>query len=371
MNKSIFSSIISYTPTPYVDPRENFLTELFAWILNNVPGYAHEYISLINRLIGDQAIVSENNTIRAVTQISVLAGYIDMVIYTDAGVNYICEHKVDSELSENQIRKYVDCQGELNNDGKYYTVLLTRAKWQHTQEADASLTWSDVDSLTERIMERYREDSSDRFVLEQFSMFLKERKYGRTELMDAEYIRSSYIKEKENVAGVDDGLKAVFKEIASYDWNEIIPGLADFKIDDSFDPDYCVKPYGPEWGRVGISFFNNWEPGIFAGVIYDYKDHKLEPSDPSKGPDFVILLDITKKYNEQFNSYEWTKEMKSRLAKNHEPFDLFISNPKNKWRLAVLQRPFYDVIKDARTSEEQLDLIVANIRVGVELFLGR
>lgn len=370
MDQSIFSSIVSYTPTPYVDPKENFLTELFAWIINNVNGFAKEYVSYIDTRIGVSSGITDKNQIWAATQITVLSGYIDMVLYTDSGINYICEHKVDSELSENQIQKYVDCQDELEQDGKYYTVLLTKAKWQHSQKADASITWSDVDGLVENIIDRYQNGSSDRFVLEQFSRFLKEKKLGKVEPMDANYFKTSYIKEKENVARIDDRLKEIFKEIANYDWNEIIPGIADFRIDDNYNPNFGVKQFGPEWGRIGISFFNNWEPGIFAGILYDYKDHKLEQVDPSKGPDFVVLLDITRKYNDTFNSFEWTKEMKARLSDSHEPFDVFVSNPKNKWRLAVLQKPFYDVIKDATTAEEQIDKIVETIKAGVELFIG-
>ncbi len=369
MKESIFSSIVSYTPTAYIDPQENFLTELFAWILNNVQGFALEYISLLNNRIENIPIVEENATIRAKTQTTVTNGYIDMVIYTDSGINYICEHKVDSELSENQINKYLECRDELEEQGVYYSVLLTRAKWQHTQKADVSITWSDVDMLVDSIIGNYSEDPVNSFVLEQFSLFLREKGLGKVEPMNAEYFKSNYLQERKNVAKNEEVLKNVFREIAQYDWKTIVPGLDTFTIDEKYNPSYAPKFKSPEYGRVGINFFLNWEPGIFAGILFDGYDHKLELCDESKGPDFVVIMDVTMKYNEALNSEEWTKAMKQRLINNHSPFDKFVDNPKNKWRLAVLQRPFYDVIKDARTLDEQKELITESIKQGIELFI--
>ena len=65
MNRSIFSSVISYTPTPYMNPQENFLTELFAWIINNVDGFGREYIKLLNDYIDVSLPKCEANDIKA------------------------------------------------------------------------------------------------------------------------------------------------------------------------------------------------------------------------------------------------------------------------------------------------------------------
>ena len=373
MDNSIFYALTSYTPTLYIDPQENFLTELFAWTLNYVPGFAQKYLDLVNKQVYVDGVspINDETSISVVTQETVTSGYIDMVIYTDAGVSYICEHKVDSELSDDQIQKYINCSDELRNDDRYCSVLLTKAKWQFAQNADACLTWSEVDGLIESIINDYYDDPANRFVLEQFSKFLKEKGLGRIKPMNAEYMRDSFIREKANVIQMDNQLKRLFNELADLDWKTIIPGIDSFLIDERYKCEYKTKRTGPEWGRVGINFYKNWKPGLFAGVLYDGTDHKLELCDENMGPDLVIVLDIENKLKKEFDSFDWTINMKTRLRKDHAPFIKFVSAPKSAWRLAVLQRPFYDIIKDADTYDEQKERIVEAIKTGVELMIGK
>lgn len=371
MDNSIFSSITSYTPTPYMDPQENFLTELFAWALNHVPGFAMEYVLLLNQLLDeDPGLINEETIIGVETQVTVTNGYIDMVIYTDTGVNYICEHKIDSEVSDNQIQKYMDNQDELRNDGKYHSVLLAKWKYQEKDDPDAFLLWSDVDALIEQVIDSYIDDQANYFVLEQFSMFLKEKGLGRVKPMDVEYFRTSYIQQRDKVQKADDQLKNVFNELAGRKWDEEIPELKEFQIDDDYPNEYSPKRTGPEWGRVGISFFKHWRPGVFAGVLYDGTDHKLQLSDETKGPDLVVILDVGNDIKKKLDSFEWTINMKTRLRKDHAPFKEFVDAPKSGWRLAVLQTPLYDIIKDASTLAEQEERIAETIKAGIKLYLG-
>ena len=200
-------------------------------------------------------------------------------------------------------------------------------------------------------------------------MFLKEKGLGRVEPMDANYLKNSYLQDKEKITTVDDQLCKMFQELSELNWKDLIPGIDTFRISEKYDPKFEVKYFSPKWGRVGIRFFEHWIPGVFAGVMYDVNDHKLEFSAPDKGPDFVILLDIDYKKNNEFNSFEWTKQMKERLVKDHAPYDKFVSSPKNPWRLAVLQKPFYDIIKDSQTYEEQKECVVRAIQDGVNLII--
>lgn len=370
MDRSIFSSIVSYIPTERINPQENFLTELFAWIINNVSGFGYEFISYAIGYLNQSVNIDEYAIINASTQITVSSGYIDMVVYTDMGINFICEHKIDSELSRNQIQKYIDCKNQLEGEGEYYTLLLTKAKWQHTQPADISFVWADIDALVERIAVNYPDDSKEYFVLKQFSLYLKEQGLGRVEPMDTDYIRNDYLKERDNASKIDGLLVSLFNELATIDWKDIIPGIESFRVAEGYEPQYQVKREGIRWGRVGIRFFSNWKPSVFAGVLLDCSDHRLEFSGDGRGPDFVVLLDIDNSLNKSFNEIEWTKNMKDRLADNHAPFNKFVRDPKNPWRLAVLQRPFYDVVKDASTYEEQKERIIAAIKEGVELFIN-
>lgn len=51
MSESIFSFIKSYTPSIDRDPKEDYLTQIFSWILKNIKSIDKKYIAyLIERL---------------------------------------------------------------------------------------------------------------------------------------------------------------------------------------------------------------------------------------------------------------------------------------------------------------------------------
>ena len=83
--ESIFTALSSYSPQPSMNPRENFLTELLAWIINNVDAFGAKYVSFLMDACHTSASDTNNNEteIEAVTQQHVSTGYIDMVIYDD------------------------------------------------------------------------------------------------------------------------------------------------------------------------------------------------------------------------------------------------------------------------------------------------
>ena len=73
------------------------------------------------------------------TQYSVENGFIDLVIIASNNIGFICEHKINSKLSEKQISKYFNCKDEIDAN-IIKTVLVTKSDEQHTQEADISIT---------------------------------------------------------------------------------------------------------------------------------------------------------------------------------------------------------------------------------------
>ena len=60
--------------------------------------------------------LDEENILSIDTQTSVSSGRIDMVISIQDKIGFICEHKVWSNLSINQINKYKECSDELGNE---------------------------------------------------------------------------------------------------------------------------------------------------------------------------------------------------------------------------------------------------------------
>ena len=47
MKQSLFSFLTSYVPTEKRESREDYLTQMFAWILINVEGYVNEYAKFL------------------------------------------------------------------------------------------------------------------------------------------------------------------------------------------------------------------------------------------------------------------------------------------------------------------------------------
>ncbi len=68
-------------------------------------------------------MVSTQESIKVGTNI----GRIDLLINVGAEEGFICEHKVFSELSDNQIEKYIENAGQLGNR-TYHSVLVTLTK---------------------------------------------------------------------------------------------------------------------------------------------------------------------------------------------------------------------------------------------------
>ncbi|MBQ4514397.1 MAG: PD-(D/E)XK nuclease family protein [Anaerolineaceae bacterium] len=315
--------------------------------------------------------------IEAVTQQHVSTGYIDMVIY-DKGkkIAFICEHKIDSILSENQIKKYVDSSQELEPDYHFYSVLLTKMRGQHTEPADVRTVWSKITQLAKDTLddESLMLTESDQFVLEQFVDFMNMEGLGVPDPINCSNLLTYY-----STLEVSKGIEKIFRGLANpvMQWHQIIPGIEVFPAPrDDFRPCFENK-----WGRMGISFFNNWRPGLFAGVILDGTDHKLEPVDRSKGPDLVVLLDAnlsnTEEYYQIYNS-EWFQEIMRRLKSlsNREGFIetsshkwKLVDAPKNRWRIVILQTPLLDVIKYCSSLDDQREKIMDCLSDGINLFL--
>ncbi len=364
LNESIFSAISSYIPHPGINPMENYLTELLAWMINNTDSFGCDYVRYLLEKGGlSEDCLKDLNSVEAETQVHISSGFIDMLIKTNISISFICEHKVDSELSDNQIKKYMDNSGELES-GKHYSVLLTKSKNQWSQPANIEITWSDIDNLLKELTENEYYQGTDLFVINQFSNFLQEKGLGMANIINTDELKY-YLSAKR----IEKSLSNIFSELAREKWDEI-SGLKSFPTTrDDFKPAFNKL----KWGRIGISFFNKWEPGLFAGVILDGEDHCLQPKDESNGPDFVIILDIQKNNSDVYRKAKdstWLNDLRIKLKKSCFPFSDYIENPKNNWRLLIIRKPLFEIINSCNTVEDQKDKIRDAIKAGIKLIVG-
>lgn len=366
LDKSLFLTLAGYTPRPGRYATEDFLTELFAWILNNIEGYASSLLSLfhdVNKTVPEYKAIQAH----AETQKVINGGRIDLFLAIDGDVAFIFEHKVNSWLSDGQLDKYMK-KSELLEE-ILYSVLIVKHKKQWTQKADVQLTWTDIFKLTRRIRGRYKDD--ERFVLDSFLHFLEGNDMGEKHAITQRVLAAV----PEVLTGYQS-LEYIFKELETFPWKEKFEALDSLplKIKE------MIKKASPEfhkerWGRIGIDFFNTWDPGLFVGVIWNPKDHKIYPRLKENGPDFVVMLDYDHKDLKTYNSFKKSLEFKmlcEKLVSNHEGFDDFLYTSRdlpNPWRVAVLRIPLWEVIRESKDIDSQIDLIFQRSIVGIRMIV--
>jgi len=366
LDKSLFLTLASYTPRPGRYATEDFLTELFAWILNNIEGYASDLLSLFHNV---NEAVPEYQAIQAhaETQKRSNGGRIDLFVSIDENIAFIFELKVNSWLSDGQIDKYMRHSEFLQEI--LYSVLIVKHKKQWTQQADIQLTWTDIYKLTRRIRGRCKDD--ERFVLDSFMHFLEGNDMGEKHAITQKVLAAV----PEVLSGYQS-LEYIFKELEAFPWKEDFEALdrLPLKIKD------IIKKASPKfhkerWGRIGIDFFDSWNPGLFVGVIWNPKDHKIYPRLKENGPDFVVMLDYDYKKLTTYNSFKRSLEFRmlcDKLVSNHTGFDDFLYTSRdlpNPWRVAVLRIPLWEVIQESKDIDSQIDMIFRRSIVGIRMIV--
>ncbi len=359
---SIYSFIKSYIPNAKRDPKEDYLTQILAWTLINIPGFRQEFIGFLvehleNPLFTD---LSEEST-QVQTQYSNENGFIDMLMWAE-GNGFIFEHKIDSTLSIKQIEKYRQAVNRMH-EGTFYTVLITATRMQHTQQTDIKLIWAEVYDFVLGVIDNF--DNHERFLLEQLTAFLKEQGLGKMDPVNMDNILG-YFPGME----LEGKLDILIERMMTVDWRALCSNLSTFQ-NDTYSPVFNKK----RWGRKGIDFFSAWRPGVFAGFIMGVKDHGLKPMDVTGGPDFVMLLeyvydkknlDLMQKRSRFMSSQNFV-ELNRRLLQDSGTFEYLPGIEKSPWRLIVLRKPIKEIFYGTSTLEEQVNALRETIYEGLEL----
>lgn len=369
---SIFSYLKSYIPSEGRDPKEDYLTQMFAYILENIEEAGRIYVEYLYERLNTDHPVRENEMISVSTQevlrIDDGMGRIDLLIKVGEQLAFICEHKVFSELSECQIEKYMQNASQLGNR-QYYSVLVTFSPSQWKQPSDIAIIWSDIYvMLEERIIQTnvLSDNAVSFFIVSEFLKYLKENGMAGYSDITSNMITSWFAAQK-----LEESLKGLFSELASVQWDQVCPLLRR----DEFS-EYAPAYNGMRWGRVGIDF-HKWGLGVFAGVILDTKDHGLEPIDENTGPDFVIFIDSAysktgddRQYYEENISLDYIRERRQILENNSGEYDYIPGLASSPYRIAVLRRPLLEVLSGKYTREEQKNALKEAIISGINRMLG-
>lgn len=372
---SLFSFIKSYIPSSTRDPQEDYLTQLFAYMLSIVPDLGTMYCQfLLEKVKEPKFQVSAGDVVGVKTQVVVQRGRVDLLL-TTGGHGFICEHKVASNLGNEQMSRYAE--SFVSHPGNFYTVLVTANIFQHKQDADIRLTWADISDFLISMQEHYHNEHG--YLLKQLIEYMEQQGLARMEPL-----------RMEDILGFSPGQKLPMKletllpqlqfmaQLQSMDWKTQCPGLQ------SLNPEKCQPTFKKfRWGRIGVELFNDMTPGLFVGVMLDYNQiPSLEIYDRQLGPDVVIMLEydfypVPKDDNQRAifqqrsslfanNKYK-TLCSNLRASAQNEGYHYSNELPKSRWRINVLQKPLATVLCGASNEKEQLDRLFETMCQGINL----
>ena len=364
MSESLFSRLFHYRESEKLSPRENYLTEMLAWMIGNLKQFGHDYVEFLmtkceNKTSFDS---SKSYSVCVRTQVNVKYEekdhfknrFIDMVINTTGDMGFICEHKVDSEVRENQIQEYASCQEQLNGspNHKFKTVLLTKSTEQHTEKADISITWYDVYKYFSEKFNKgeYNCKPEEKIIIDQFLMYLTEVGMGKRETINANAVEYYC-----DAMKLETVLKSIFNDICTdVKWEEKFPRIKDFLTD--FDPFVSKETYSRnEIRRLGIEFTRNWNPGLFAGVQMNNDDDSLQSFD---SPQLTVIIDCMEGKKSKYQNEGWFASIaKDKQSKEEIETGFHIqTDSDNPWRVLILHKPLTEVLKGTRYEEQKKDI---------------
>jgi hypothetical protein len=361
MNDTIFDFLRSYTPSAGRDPKEDYLTQLFAWLLINVKGLDLKYCEyLLKKTANSTFTVTDSDTIAVDTQRTWSNGKrIDLLITVNGTDGFICEHKIYSMLSPNQITNYSSMASSLGL-GQFHTVLVTLGTYQWTQNADVRVLWSSIyQDFLQKELENYANDSVHYFMLDQTISFMQNNSLGTYGEITSGAIAGYW-----ETFGLKNAVNNIIGGLRVREWETDCPDLQ--RCNPNGYTEYPTY-YKEKWGRVGLEMYSKWKPGIFVGILWDYTNHKIDPLNKENGgPDVVILVDMLESDYSKITNSQACADYLEKLNQNHGDFDLIeYSKIPGYWRVVVLRKSLSDVLQGKQNRGEQEEALYKTFCEGI------
>lgn len=369
MKNSLFNYVKSYIPTFDRNPREDYLTQVFSYVLSNT-STAPAFCDFLLNKMKSIYVMHADDDIKVETQVTVANGRIDMLVRAGQ-LTFIFEHKIDSGLSDDQLKHYVDSFPH-ENAAHVYTILITANRFQHTQDADVKLIWADIYVYFAGLKDAL--GGTDEYLVNQFCHFLLEQNLGPMGPITAESVLGYFPAQE-----LERKLDILFDAVVKTDWGVKCPNLLTINSA-GFLPTFNKS----RWGRKGIDFFQGWLPGLFAGVLLNYDDHYLPPLERDMGPELVVFLEFRyyprvnggdlnavhdmkqrKIFIESSGFLELTRKLSQGDGAGSFQFQAGIE--KSPWRLLVLRKSMFSVLHGVHSIEAQTDALRKSICEGINL----
>lgn len=348
MDNSLLVSLRQYRPREGRDSLENFVTEVFAWLLRNGGGTRKALLTLLRDAMPEGQtfdLPRENEEIEWSTQARLGSRRPDMQA-TWPGIVLIFEHKVWSGLGDGQIMRYRELAQEAFPDAAVRVVTITGSRHQQSKEADACLCWSDIyDTLEQYLGEE--EEATERFHIESFLALLK-----HEGLQPAAPMAHEAILYFPTAGKLPQQLEQAITPLAARDW--------------PVNEKYQAVMKRLRWGRLGIELHTTnakrkWSPGIFIGCVIEGSDHSISHriEDSIKLQIILDFSDGLRAHYPYMDSYSVLKSTLVDVTQNSRWtfYDHSKERHANTYHPLYLETPLLEILRGSKTMEEQRERI--------------
>ena len=359
MATGLFEALRRYSPRENRDPLEDFITEGFAWLLNEYSEFGEFFLKYLEEKLKDEGkeLNIGNYNCQWRTQENFDGKRPDMVYHFN-GENkaIVFEHKtLGRDLDEGQLANYKEYA--CKNFDEYRIVLITATQQQHEQDPDLALCWSDIYNL----ISNWEERGNNELLIKDFQQLLKSVGLGPPAPISHTSIWY-YCKYYDVVIDLQKNMHDLRNRVQARaeqkeEWKEMIK--KDYNLSILIQRGRKYDYYG----RIGLEIlaYDDSQVGIFVGIIVDGEDHRIEPINPVKGPDFCLIISF---YGSLYNFYPKKEAYKKLLAVlqkkvahlndgwefyNH----LDDHNEPNKQHPIYIRKPMLDVFCGTESCEDQ------------------
>jgi hypothetical protein len=307
MSESLLLNVSKYAASDKTSPIENFVTEAFAWLLRNDEearnAILHELKSKKCALDFERSYRSDGHEIS--TQMNFNGKFPDMVWQDKANDwTLIFEHKVWSELHENQLDNY-RAYAETHYPN-YQLVLITARKTQHRQDPDVALCWYDIVDVLRQLN---KSSEKTQWLRNEFISLI-----DGNGLNDITPIDPLSLKYYQAAKAIDQQFNNICNSALHREWP--LEHYLDFK------KQLKIKR---SWGRTGFVIAQSideidecsWSPGIFIGFLQDGFDHVAEDL-LENGPVAIVILSFGKAHHSVYTTSPIYKHLLEELQAQSE-----------------------------------------------------
>ncbi len=358
VSPNLLISLFGLYPRDRVVPRENFLSEAFAYVLKTVEGAADAWVT---EILGVETqsdhwrVLTRGAEFHADQQRSVYPDLrIDGISTDGRKISLLCEHKWHSPFNGHQVLTY----SGLSDGEPRQLAFVCRSPKQLLGAVGLQIPcflWEDVYRCMSSLGAREKRAGQSRALLE----FL--------EFMEANDLSPGPAISKDRMKAFveSDGFKEQLKRYA----NKL---RVDYPIESILEvcQDYDI---GDRWGRVAIEYsLKAWEiksPLVTLGFLYSGRDHQVKLLEPNTSVDLMLRIEANPTRNKNCQGVLTVLKEQRQMLQATGAVAQLLGEPGNgnPYTLLIVRRSLASIIEGIDGEREQLGAIHAILQAWCDL----